>query len=49
MSERTWNVYLSGEIHSDWRERIESGVAARPSYFPQWGAQAAAATATGEP
>ena len=26
MSERTWQVYLSGEIHSDWRERIESGV-----------------------
>jgi len=26
MSERTWNVYLSGEIHSDWRERIETGV-----------------------
>jgi YtoQ family protein len=25
MAERTWNVYLSGEIHSDWRERIESG------------------------
>lgn len=23
---RTWTVYLSGEIHSDWRERIESGV-----------------------
>lgn len=21
----TWNVYLSGEIHSDWRERIEAG------------------------
>ena len=21
---RTWNVYLSGEIHSDWREQIES-------------------------
>lgn len=21
-----WSVYLSGEIHSDWRERIESGV-----------------------
>ena len=20
-----WNVYLSGEIHTDWRERIESG------------------------
>ncbi len=25
MAERVWNVYLSGEIHSDWRERIESG------------------------
>jgi YtoQ family protein len=23
----TWNVYLSGEIHSDWRERIERGAA----------------------
>ena len=22
---RTWNVYLSGEIHTDWRERIEAG------------------------
>ena len=21
----TWTVYLSGEIHSDWREQIESG------------------------
>lgn len=27
MSERIWNVYLSGEIHSDWRERIAAGVA----------------------
>jgi YtoQ family protein len=26
LSERTWNVYLSGEIHSDWRQRIESDV-----------------------
>jgi YtoQ family protein len=26
--ERVWSVYLSGEIHSDWRERIEAGVAA---------------------
>jgi YtoQ family protein len=26
MSERTWSVYLAGEIHSDWRERIEAGV-----------------------
>ena len=24
MSERAWSVYLSGEIHSDWRERIET-------------------------
>ena len=23
MSEKTWSVYLAGEIHSDWRERIE--------------------------
>ena len=22
---RRWQVYLSGEIHSDWRERIEAG------------------------
>jgi YtoQ family protein len=26
-AERTWNVYLAGEIHSDWRERIATGVA----------------------
>jgi len=26
MSEQAiWNVYLSGEIHSDWRERIRAG------------------------
>ena len=23
---KTWVVYLSGEIHSDWRERIQQGV-----------------------
>ena len=23
---RVWNVYLAGEIHSDWRERIRAGV-----------------------
>lgn len=23
-----WNIYLSGEIHSDWRERISGGVKA---------------------
>ncbi|MGB7587098.1 MAG: YtoQ family protein [Solirubrobacterales bacterium] len=32
MSERTWGVYLSGEIHSDWRERIEAG--ARGALLP---------------
>jgi YtoQ family protein len=25
VAERIWNVYLAGEIHSDWRERIEAG------------------------
>ena len=25
-AERTWVVYLAGEIHSDWRERIADGV-----------------------
>jgi len=25
---KTWSIYLSGEIHSDWRERIEEGAAA---------------------
>jgi YtoQ family protein len=25
MHEKIWNIYLSGEIHSDWRERIETG------------------------
>ena len=24
--DRTWSVYLSGEIHSDWRERIADGI-----------------------
>lgn len=26
MSEMTWDVYLSGEIHSDWRQQIAAGV-----------------------
>lgn len=26
MNERTWTIYLSGEIHSDWRERIMRGI-----------------------
>ncbi|HEY9078829.1 YtoQ family protein [Magnetovibrio sp.] len=25
MSNRIWTIYLSGEIHSDWRERIAQG------------------------
>ena len=25
MSQKIWNVYLSGEIHTDWRERIIDG------------------------
>jgi YtoQ family protein len=35
MAERTWYVYLSGEIHSDWREQIEAGTreAALPISF----------------
>lgn len=35
MAERTWHVYLSGEIHSDWREQIEAGTreAALPAVF----------------
>ena len=27
MTEKTWRIYLSGEIHTDWRERITEGVA----------------------
>jgi YtoQ family protein len=25
VTDKTWNIYLSGEIHSDWRERIVEG------------------------
>ena len=28
MHERVWRVYLSGEIHTDWRDRIAAGAAA---------------------
>jgi len=28
MSEKIWSIYLSGEIHSDWRDRIARGVEA---------------------
>ncbi len=27
MTQAIWNVYLSGEIHSNWRQRIEAGAA----------------------
>ncbi|MGY8990007.1 MAG: YtoQ family protein [Rhodospirillales bacterium] len=26
MAQPNWTVYLSGEIHSDWREQIKSGI-----------------------
>ncbi|WP_375055116.1 YtoQ family protein [Zobellella sp. DQSA1] len=29
MSQKTWNIYLSGEIHTDWRERIIEGAKAK--------------------
>ena len=28
MSQRTWTIYLAGEIHSDWREKIRDAVEA---------------------
>ena len=28
MSQQIWNVYLSGEIHTDWREEINTGTQA---------------------
>ncbi len=28
MTTKIWNVYLSGEIHSDWREQIAAGIEA---------------------
>ncbi len=29
MTEKTWTVYLSGEIHTEWRREIAEGAAAR--------------------
>ncbi|WP_107851944.1 YtoQ family protein [Oceanimonas marisflavi] len=29
MSDKIWNVYLSGEIHTDWREQIINGCEAK--------------------
>ncbi|MEO1192476.1 MAG: YtoQ family protein [Pseudomonadota bacterium] len=31
--DRIWTVYLSGEIHTDWRERIVAGAAELPVEF----------------
>ena len=33
MEDRIWQIYLSGEIHSDWRERIREGSADLPVEF----------------
>jgi YtoQ family protein len=30
---RLWQVYLSGEIHSDWREQIKAGAKDLPVHF----------------
>ena len=32
----TWNVYLAGEIHSDWRERIANGVQEAGCRWSSW-------------
>jgi hypothetical protein len=29
-SEANWTVYLSGEIHTDWREQIKAGTVKPP-------------------
>jgi len=29
MTINTWSIYLSGEIHTDWRDRIEAGIKER--------------------
>jgi YtoQ family protein len=33
MSERSWNVYLAGEIHSDWREEVAAACEGLPVAF----------------
>jgi YtoQ family protein len=33
MSERDWNIYLAGEIHSDWRDDIASACGDLPVRF----------------
>ncbi|MFL2546082.1 MAG: YtoQ family protein [Candidatus Rariloculaceae bacterium] len=29
MTDKNWNIYLAGEIHSDWRDRIITGTEAK--------------------
>jgi YtoQ family protein len=29
MAQESWQIYLSGEIHSDWREQIKNGCSAK--------------------
>jgi YtoQ family protein len=29
MTDKNWNIYLAGEIHSDWRDRIIAGTKAK--------------------
>ncbi len=33
MSDRQWKVYLAGEIHSDWRDRVEAACEGLPVSF----------------
>ncbi|MFN0262330.1 YtoQ family protein [Tepidamorphus sp. 3E244] len=30
---KTWNIYLSGEIHTDWRDEIKAGASGLPVAF----------------
>src|SRR5699024_1638379 len=47
---RTWSIYLSGEIHTDWREQIRQGAAARklPAEFVSAVTDHAASDAAGD-
>lgn len=43
-----WNVYLSGEIHTDWREQIISGAGSLPIEFSSAVTDHAASDAAGD-
>ena len=43
-----WQIYLSGEIHSDWRERIVAGAAELPVLFSSPVTDHAASDAAGD-